>query len=87
MDVVKLGKKGQVSLPAAVLRKLGLEGRATLLVEAAEDGSVILRPAGVYPIELYTEARVREFERENRVAPALEARAERLIRGKRRKRR
>ena len=27
MDAVKLGKKGQVSLPAAVLRKLGLVAR------------------------------------------------------------
>jgi AbrB family looped-hinge helix DNA binding protein len=84
MDVVKLGKKGQVSLPAAVLRKLGLQGKATLIVEATDDGAVILRPAGVYPIELYTDERIREFERENSIPPKLAARVERLIKSKRR---
>ncbi|OGA11975.1 MAG: sporulation protein SpoVT [Betaproteobacteria bacterium RIFCSPHIGHO2_12_FULL_69_13] len=84
MDVVKLGKKGQVSLPAAVLRKLGLEGRATLLVEATEDGAVILRPAGVYPIELYSAARVKEFEQSNRLAPADAKRVQKALRRRRR---
>jgi AbrB family looped-hinge helix DNA binding protein len=74
MDVVKLGKKGQVSLPAAVLRKLGLQGASTLLVEATEDGAVILRPAGVYPIELYTEARIAEFDKANRLTATEKAR-------------
>ena len=58
MDIVKLGKKGQLSLPAGVLRKLGLEGATTLMVEATDDGTVILRPAAVYPIELYSDTRL-----------------------------
>lgn len=66
MDVVKLGKKGQISLPATLLRKLGLEGSATLLVEATDDGAMILRPAGVYPVEMYSDARIKEFEDANR---------------------
>jgi AbrB family looped-hinge helix DNA binding protein len=84
MDTVKLGKKGQVSLPAAVLRKLGLEGRATLLVEATEDGAVILRPAAVYPIELYSDARVQEFDEANRIAPADAKRLQKALRRRRR---
>ncbi len=70
MDIVKLGKKGQLSLPAGVLRKLGLEGAATLIVEATDDGAVVLRPAAVYPIELYSDARVKEFEQANRLTAA-----------------
>jgi AbrB family looped-hinge helix DNA binding protein len=84
MDVVKLGKKGQVSLPAAVLRKLGLQGRATLLVEATDDGAVILRPAGVYPIEIYSDARVKEFEESNRLSPADAKRVQKALRRRRR---
>ena len=84
MEVVKLGKKGQVSLPAAVLRKLGLEGRATLLVEATNDGAVILRPAGVYPIELYSDARVKQLEESNRLAPANAKRVQRALRRRKR---
>jgi len=70
VDIVKLGKKGQLSLPAGVLRKLGLEGAATLIVEATDDGAVVLRPAAVYPIELYSDARVKEFEQANRLTAA-----------------
>jgi AbrB family looped-hinge helix DNA binding protein len=79
MDIVKLGKKGQVSLPAGVLRKLGLQGAATLLVEATEDGAVLLRPAGVYPIELYSDARVKEFEKENQLAATEKVRARKVL--------
>ena len=78
MEVVKLGKKGQVSLPAAVLRKLGLQGAATLLVETTDDGAVVLRPAGVYPIELYTDARIAEFDQANRLTGAEKARLRKL---------
>ena len=61
METVKLGKKGQISIPKAVLDALGLQGEMLLLVEATPDGSILLRPAGVYPIEIYSDARVREF--------------------------
>ena len=83
MDIVKLGKKGQLSLPAGVLRKLGLGGAATLMVEATDDGAVILRPAAVYPIELYSDARVKEFERGNQLTAAESTRIAKAI--KRRK--
>ncbi len=79
MDTVKLGKKGQLSLPASVLRKLGLQGAATLIVEATDDGAVILRPAAVYPIELYSDARIKEFEEENRLTKSEQARVRKAL--------
>ena len=66
MDAIRLGKKGQLSLPAAVLRKMGIRGAATLLIETTDDGAVILRRAAVYPVETYTDARMKEFEAANR---------------------
>lgn len=79
MDTVKLGKKGQLSLPASVLRKLGLQGAATLIVEATDDGAVILRPAAVYPIELYTDARIKEFDEANRLTKSEQARVRKAL--------
>ena len=79
MDTVKLGKKGQISLPATVLRKLGLQGATTLIVEATDDGAVVLRPAAVYPIELYTDARIKEFEEENRLTRSEQARVRKVL--------
>ena len=77
--MIKLGKKGQLSLPAAVLLKMGIRGAATLLVEAADDGSVILRPAAVYPVEVYTEARMKEFEDANKATAPEAARVRKAL--------
>jgi len=70
MELVKLGKKGQVSIPKAVLKKLGLEHAAALLVDVTVDGSIVLRPAGVYPIEIYSDKRLQEFAEADRLTPA-----------------
>ncbi|MBA3474450.1 MAG: AbrB/MazE/SpoVT family DNA-binding domain-containing protein [Rubrobacter sp.] len=61
MEVVKLGRKGQLSVPKEVMQRLGLEGGEALLLDVTEDGAIILRPAGVYPLEIYGDARIREF--------------------------
>ena len=45
-----------------------------MIVEATDDGAVVLRPAAVYPIELYSDARVKGFERANRLTAAESAR-------------
>jgi antitoxin PrlF len=84
MAFVKLGKKGQLSLPAGVLRRLGLQGSATLLVEETEDGAVVLRPAAVVPVEIYSDARVREFEEANRASAAENARVAKALKRRRR---
>lgn len=69
-ELAKLGKKGQVSLPRSILRRVGIEGEMPLLVEAGEDGSIILRPAGVYPLEIYSQRRIAEFEAADRMTEA-----------------
>jgi AbrB family looped-hinge helix DNA binding protein len=68
METVKLGKKGQISIPKAVLDRLGLEAESLLLVEATDDGAILLRPAGVYPIEIYSDTRVGEFLAEDEMS-------------------
>lgn len=87
MDLIRLGKKGQVTIPKAVLKRAGIADDAPLLVAAAADGSIVLRQAGVYPIELYTDERIAEFERENTIPPDLSRRAERLAKSGRVKKR
>ena len=68
MDLVKLGAKGQVTIPRAILRAVGLTGDTPLLVETTADGAILLRPAAVYPMEVYSEERIQEFEREKPAA-------------------
>lgn len=77
MELVKLGKRGQVSIPRALLRRLGIVGEQTLLVDTAADGSIVLRQAGVYPLEIYGEERLREFEDADRMTAGESARLKR----------
>jgi bifunctional DNA-binding transcriptional regulator/antitoxin component of YhaV-PrlF toxin-antitoxin module len=83
MELVKLGKSGQVSIPRAILRRLGISGEQTFLVEAADDGSIVLRQAAVYPVEIYSEARVREFEDADGMTPPEAARLARKLKSSR----
>ncbi len=80
MDVVRLGKKGQVSLPKTVLKRLGMMGEALLLVSTTPEGGILLKPAGVYPIEIYSEKRVNEFLAEDRMTPDEQRRVKHRIR-------
>jgi len=83
MEVLKLGKKGQVSLPKAVLKRLGLAGETLLLVDVTPEGAILLKPAGVYPIEIYSEKRVNEFLAEDRLTPEEQRRVKRRVRSAR----
>jgi len=74
MNLVKLGKKGQVSIPRSTLRELGITDEQMLTVEATEDGAIVLRPAAVYPLELYDDARIAEFLAEDEVPADLKER-------------
>jgi AbrB family looped-hinge helix DNA binding protein len=69
MQLVKLGKKGQVSLPKAILRKVGISGETPLLVDTTDDGAIVLRQVGVYPIEIYSDERIDTFLEEDKLTP------------------
>ena len=61
MELAKLSRKGQLSIPKRLLKALGVEGAAYFLVEPAPEGGLLLRPAGVYPLEVYAEERLQEL--------------------------
>jgi len=79
MAFVKLGKKGQINILRAILRSVGLADEALLLVETTSDGAIVLRPAAVYPVEIYSYNRIVEFERENAVPTDLLAKVDQII--------
>ncbi|MFN3178973.1 MAG: AbrB/MazE/SpoVT family DNA-binding domain-containing protein [Thermus sp.] len=67
MELVKLSRKGQISIPKRLLKALGLEGEAYFLVELSPEGTIVLKPAGVYAIEIYSQNRIQEFLEEDRL--------------------
>jgi AbrB family looped-hinge helix DNA binding protein len=65
--MIKLGKCGQVSIPKSILNRLGLKSGLPILVETTTDGAIVLRPAVAYPVELYSEERIAEFDDADRM--------------------
>ena len=70
MDIIKCGKKGQITIPRPVLRRLGIEESAPMLLDVTDDGAIVLRQAAVLPVEIYSDARIAEFEREGTLSDA-----------------
>ena len=76
--MVKIGTKGQVTIPRRVLEEVGLPAKSQVIVESEPDGSIRLRTAAVYSIELYSDDRVAELELQNRLSDSLKVRVEKV---------
>ena len=82
MDIVKCGKKGQITIPRALLKRLGIEENTPMLIDVTTDGAIVLRQAAVLPVEIYSDARIAEFEREGTVSDIEAAAASELLKAR-----
>jgi AbrB family looped-hinge helix DNA binding protein len=62
----KVGKRGAVVIPARLRRRFGLSEGSFVMAEEREEG-VLIRPAAVMPIEVYSLRRRAEFLLNNAV--------------------
>lgn len=62
----KVGRRGTVVLPAKLRRRLGIEEGSFVVAEEREDG-ILIRPATVLPVEIYSPERKAEFLLNNAV--------------------
>ena len=85
MDLAKIGKKGQLTIPRAILKAAGITEDSRVLLEATADGAIVMRPVAVHPVEMYSEERIREFEEANTVPSALERRVQAYLKKKAKK--
>jgi AbrB family looped-hinge helix DNA binding protein len=63
--VITVNERGALTLPREVRDKLGVTRGGHLVVDLDKDGEVILRAGVVMPVEVYSPARVQEFQRMN----------------------
>jgi len=82
MDIVKCGKKGQITIPRALLKRLGIQENTPMLIDVTTDGAIVLRQAAVLPVEIYSDARIAEFEREGTVSDIEAAAASKLLKAR-----
>jgi AbrB family looped-hinge helix DNA binding protein len=82
--IININARGTLTLPKEARRELGLSGAGQIVVESTDDG-LLLRPGVTVPIEIYSKARLAEFEKsEAGLAPFL-ARIKTALRRKRKK--
>jgi len=61
--------RGQITLPASMRKRLGIEAGGVLIAEERE-GDIVLRPAAVLEIETYSDADIARWDAEDRVEDA-----------------
>jgi AbrB family looped-hinge helix DNA binding protein len=65
----KVGRRGTIVLPAKLRRRLGIEEGSFVVAEERADG-ILIRPATVLPVEIYTAERKAGFILNNAVGVA-----------------
>jgi AbrB family looped-hinge helix DNA binding protein len=78
-EPTRVGKRGTIVLPAAMRRRYGFDEGTMVVAEESEDG-VLLRPAAVLPVEIYSPERKAEFLIANATDAADRRRAEEDVR-------
>lgn len=63
-EKVSIGRRGAITLPAKLRNKFGLRQNDELIIEETEKG-LLLRPSVSMPVEMYTEARIEEFSKDD----------------------
>ena len=80
-ESTRVGRRGTIVLPAKIRRRYGFEEGTMVVVEESEYG-VLLRPAALLPVEIYSPERKAEFLLANAIDPedrkAAEAEARKL---------
>jgi len=63
--VISVNERGSLTLPKDVRVRLGLTKGGQVILNVNKQGNVSLSPGAVFPVEIYTEARTREFDAMN----------------------
>lgn len=78
-EPTRVGKRGTIVLPAKMRKRYGFEEGTMVVAEESEYG-VILRPAAVIPVEVYSPRRKAEFLIANAVDAGDRKKAEEEVR-------
>jgi len=70
---VVVSGRGQVTLPAAMRKRLGIKGGGVVVVED-RDGELVIRPAAVVELAAYSDEVIAAWDREDRLSSEERAR-------------
>ncbi len=61
VTTIHINERGSLTLPKALRKMLGIEKGGVVMADCGADG-VLIRPAVAFPIEIYSNERVAEFD-------------------------
>lgn len=61
-NIININERGTLTLPKAMRKKLGIIGEGQVLAEETNEG-IFLRPGAAFPIEMYSDERIAEFDK------------------------
>ncbi|MGD1087645.1 MAG: AbrB/MazE/SpoVT family DNA-binding domain-containing protein [Verrucomicrobiota bacterium] len=62
--VINVNERGTLTLPKLLRQRLGLKSAGQVVAEETSEG-ILLRSGVTFPLEIYTEKRLAEFNRNN----------------------
>ena len=75
-DKVLVSNRGQITLPAALRKRLGIKGGDVVILEE-RDNEVVLKPGVVIEVELYSDDQIAQWDAEDKLT---ETERDRLVR-------
>ena len=63
---ILVSNRGQITLPASVRKRLGIQSGGVVTFEE-RDNAVVLRPAAVVEIETYSDEEIAKWDKEDRL--------------------
>jgi bifunctional DNA-binding transcriptional regulator/antitoxin component of YhaV-PrlF toxin-antitoxin module len=61
---IQISSRGTMTLPKLLRKTLGVDKGGIVMADVAEEG-IVLHAAAAFPIELYSDARIAEFDAED----------------------
>jgi bifunctional DNA-binding transcriptional regulator/antitoxin component of YhaV-PrlF toxin-antitoxin module len=65
MTSLQINSRGGLTLPKPMRKLLGVDRGGVVMIEC-QDGAITLRPAVAFPVELYDDQRIAEFDEQDR---------------------
>jgi len=67
--VISINGRGTLTLPKELRQRIGLTGEGQVVAEETPEG-ILIRAGATFPVELYSDKRIAEFNRHNEQALA-----------------
>ncbi|MBI5634942.1 MAG: AbrB/MazE/SpoVT family DNA-binding domain-containing protein [Nitrospirae bacterium] len=71
-ETLIVSRRGQITLPAAIRKRAGISEGGTVIIED-RGNELVLRPAAVFEIEMYTDRQIEDWDKADRLTPTEKA--------------